>query len=245
MESRPTRVELSAHQGSRRAHSILVWSSRLLVVAGGLALVAFGVVYVRAQLFQRYLQVHFLKDTDVPGASWTLEPSAAWFFSQTSSTAEAPSVTSVVRPSGATPLSAGAPPLPATVGKINIPSVGLEAVVLEGDDARTLRLGVGHIPGTAAPGAPGNVGLAGHRDTFFRPLRKIKVGDEIQFSTKAGTFFYRVTSLRVVPPDAIEVLDSTQRPTLTLVTCYPFYYIGAAPKRFIVHAEMVPVPPRG
>jgi len=245
MESRPTRVELSAHQGSRRAHSILVWSSRLLVVAGGLALAAFGVVYVRAQLFQRYLQVHFLKDIDVPGASWTFEPSASWFFSQTSSTAEALSVTSAVHPGGATLPSAGTPLQPATVGKINIPSVGLEAVVLEGDDARTLRLGVGHIPGTAAPGAPGNVGLAGHRDTFFRPLRKIKVGDEIQFSTKAGTFFYRVTSLRVVPPDAIEVLDSTQRPTLTLVTCYPFYYIGAAPKRFIVHAEMVPVPPRG
>src|SRR3977135_1179160 len=119
MESRPTRVEISAHQGSRRAHSILVWSSRLLVVAGGLALVAFGVVYVRAQLFQRYLQVHFPQDTDVPGASWGLRPVAARFFSQTSRTAEALSVTSVVRPSGATPLSAGAPPLPATVGKIN------------------------------------------------------------------------------------------------------------------------------
>src|SRR3977135_4751817 len=113
MESHSTRVELSAHQGSGRAHLILVWSSRRLVVAGELTLVAFGVVYARAQLFQRYLQVHFLKDTDVPGASWTLEPSAAWFFSQTSSTAEAPSVTRVVRPSGATPLSAGGPTLAA------------------------------------------------------------------------------------------------------------------------------------
>src|SRR5258707_1581365 len=104
MESHSTRVELSVHQGSGRAHLILVWSSRLLVVAGGLALVAFGIVYVRAQLFQRYLQVHFLKDTEVPGASWTLEPSAAWFFSQTSRTAEAPSATSVVRPSATTPM---------------------------------------------------------------------------------------------------------------------------------------------
>jgi sortase A len=245
MESRRTRVELSAHQGSRRAHSILIWCSRLLLVAGGLALAAFGVVYERAQLFQRYLLVHFLKDTDVHGASWTFEPSAAWFFSQSSSTAQALSVTSAVRPSGATLPPAGAPPQPIPVGKINIPSVGLAAVVLEGDDAPTLRLGVGHIPGTAIPGTSGNVGLAGHRDTFFRPLRKIKVGDEIQFSTKAGTFVYRVASLRVVVPDAIEVLDSTKRPTLTLVTCYPFHYIGAAPKRFIVRAEMVPVPPRG
>lgn len=132
---------------------------------------------------------------------------------------------------------------PATVGKIEIPALGLATRVLEGDDARTLRLAVGHIPGTAVPGPSGNVGLAGHRTTFFRSLRKISVGDEIRYSTLAGTFTYRVVSLRVVLPSAIEVLDSTQRPTLTLVTCYPFYSIGAAPKRFIVHAEMVPASP--
>src|SRR5258706_11148405 len=151
MESHSTRVELSVHQGSGRAHLILVWSSRLLVVAGGLALVAFGVVYVRAQLFQRYLQVHFLKDIDVPGASWTFEPSAAWFFSQSSSTAEALSVTSAVHPGGATLPSAGTPLQPATVGKINIPSIGLEAAGLVGADARTLRLGGGPPPATDAP----------------------------------------------------------------------------------------------
>jgi sortase A len=107
-------------------------------------------------------------------------------------------------------------------GQIEIPSVDLAAIVLEGDDERTLRLAVGHIPGTAVPGPSGNVGIAGHPDTFFRPLRKINLGDEIRFSTKAGTFKYRVVSLRVVPPNAIEVLDDTRRPTLTLVTCYPF-----------------------
>jgi sortase A len=112
-------------------------------------------------------------------------------------------------------------------------------MVLEGDDARILRLGVGHIPGTAVPGPSGNVGLAAHNNTFFRPLRKINVGDEIRYSTTAGTFIYRVVSLRVVLPSAIEVLNSTPRPTLTLVTCYPFNSTSPAPKRLIVHAELV------
>jgi LPXTG-site transpeptidase (sortase) family protein len=132
---------------------------------------------------------------------------------------------------------------PATVGRIEIPALGLATRVLEGDDARTLRLAIGHIPGTAVPGPSGNVGLAGHRTTFFRSLRKISVGDEIRYFTSAGTFTYRVVSLRVVLPSAIEVLDSTPRPTLTLVTCYPFHSIGPAPKRFIVHAELVPASP--
>jgi sortase A len=145
------------------------------------------------------------------------------------------------QPNGTTPQAVDMPP--ATVGKIEIPALGLATRVLEGDDARTLRLAVGHIPGTAVPGSSGNVGLAGHRTTFFRSLQKINVGDEIRYSTLAGTFTYRVVSLRVVLPSAIEVLDSTQRPTLTLVTCYPFHSIGAAPMRFIVHAEMVPASP--
>jgi sortase A len=152
-----------------------------------------------------------------------------------------PHVASIDQPNGTTPLPVDMPP--ATVGKIEIPAVGLATIVLEGDDAGILRLGVGHIPGTAVPGPSGNVGLAGHRNTYFHRLRKINVGDEIRFSTMAGTFKYRVVSLRIVLPDAIEVLDHTQLPTLTLVTCYPFYSIGAAPKRFIVHAEMVPASP--
>jgi sortase A len=130
-----------------------------------------------------------------------------------------------------------------TVGTIEIPAVGLATRVLEGSNAPTLRLAVGHIPGTALPGPSGNVGLAGHRDTFFRPLRRIKVGDEIRFTTVAGTFKYRVISLRVVLPDAIEVLNDTALPTLTLVTCYPFDFIGIAPQRLIVHAELVPDQP--
>jgi sortase A len=131
-----------------------------------------------------------------------------------------------------------------TVGMIEIPAVGLATRVLEGSNASTLRLAVGHIPGTALPGTSGNVGLAGHRDTFFRPLRRIKVGDEIRLTTVAGTFKYRVISLRVVLPNAIEVLNATRLPTLTLVTCYPFDFNGTAPQRLIVHAEMLPISQR-
>jgi sortase A len=141
---------------------------------------------------------------------------------------EEPRVASINRSSGTT-----------TVGRIEIPAVGLATRVLEGSNASTLRLAVGHIPGTALPGPSGNVGLAGHRDTFFRSLRRIKVGDEIRLTTSAGTFKYRVISLRVVLPTAIEVLNDTKSPTLTLVTCYPFDFPGAAPQRLIVHAEMV------
>lgn len=141
---------------------------------------------------------------------------------------EQPRAASVSRPSGTT-----------MVGMIEIPAVGLATRVLEGSNASTLRLAVGHIPGTALPGPSGNVGLAGHRNTYFRRLRNINAGDEIRLSTVAGTFKYRVVSLRVVLPNAIEVLNKTQLPTLTLVTCYPFDFIGTAPQRLIVHAEMV------
>src|ERR1700730_324776 len=136
-------------------------------------------------------------------------------------------VARIARTNATTSLTMDVPP--ATVGRIQIPPPGPATTVLEGDDARTLRLAVGHIPGTAVPGPSGNVGLAAHRTTFFRSLQKIKVRDEIRDSTLARSFTYRVVSLRVVLPSAIEVLDSTQRPSLTLVTCYPFHSIGAAP----------------
>jgi LPXTG-site transpeptidase (sortase) family protein len=148
-------------------------------------------------------------------------------------------VTSVHRPNGKTLLRVDIPSRTARVGKIEIPALGLATMVLEGDDAGILRLAVGHIPGTALPGPSGNVGLAGHNNTFFRPLQKINLGDEIRYSTTAGTFTYRVVSLRVVLPSAVEVLNATPQPTLTLVTCYPFNSTSPAPKRFIVHAEMV------
>ena len=125
-----------------------------------------------------------------------------------------------------------------TVGRIEIPRLGISAVVRAGDDASTLRLAVGHIPGTAFPGEPGNVGLAAHRDTFFSKLGRIAPDDEVRVVTQDGTFVYRVERTNVVEPTDVWVLDPTPAPSLTLVTCYPFTFIGSAPQRFIVRAVL-------
>ena len=123
------------------------------------------------------------------------------------------------------------------VGKIEIPRIKLSAMVREGADARTLGRGVGHVPGTALPGDDGNVALAAHRDRHFRGLRNIQLGDEIRVQTTAGIFLYVVDSTRVVPPTEVSVLDPTPEPSITLITCYPFNYIGPAPERFIVRGR--------
>lgn len=126
------------------------------------------------------------------------------------------------------------------IGRIEIPRLLLSAIVVEGIDKTALRRAVEHIPGTALPGQPGNVGLAGHRDTFFRPLKDLRIKDEIQVSTLKGNFKYEVESLRVVEPNNVGVLAPSGENVLTLVTCYPFYYVGPAPKRFVVRARQVP-----
>ena len=125
------------------------------------------------------------------------------------------------------------------VGRLTIPRLKLSVMVREGATESTLRRAVGHIPGTGLPGQLGNVGLAGHRDTFFRPLSKIKKDDSIDVETGGGTYRYVVTGTKIVSPRDVTVLNASAGKTLTLVTCYPFYYIGSAPKRFIVHAVEV------
>lgn len=125
------------------------------------------------------------------------------------------------------------------IGEIEIPRLELRAVILQGDSSQVLRRGVGHLPNTSMPGELGNIGLAGHRDTFFRPLRHIRAGDVIILYSSAGRFRYRVESIRIVSPQDIQVLRSSNRTELTLVTCFPFEYIGAAPNRFIVHASLL------
>lgn len=127
----------------------------------------------------------------------------------------------------------------ALVGRLEIPRVGVSSIVLEGVGSRTLRRGIGHIPGTALPFQNGNVGLAGHRDSFFRALKDIGKNDIVTFTTPEGTFRYQVEWTRIVLPKDTEVLENPGPPALTLVTCYPFYYVGSAPKRFIVRAVRV------
>ena len=122
---------------------------------------------------------------------------------------------------------------------LEIPRLRISTAVLEGDDDFALRLGAGHIPGTPIPGATGNVGIAAHRDSFFRPLAGIEPRDRIRLRTPDGDWEYTVESTRIVRPSNVSVLANTGESELTLVTCYPFRYVGPAPLRFIVHARRI------
>lgn len=125
------------------------------------------------------------------------------------------------------------------VGRLAIPRVELSAVVVTGDDRATLRVAVGHLPDTPLPWDGGNTALAAHRDTFFRPLERVQPGDDIFLETIRGRFHYRVTRRLVVDPEDVQVLNPSTQPMLTLITCYPFRYVGPAPRRFVVQAERV------
>ena len=208
---------LPPHATAPRPRRALRWLERLLLVIGIAFLGYYAYVSAETALYQAY-------ETRELDAILASVPSPA-----TRAAADTPS-----SPAGRnTTLKAGT-----AVGRIEIPRLGVSAVVRAGSDARTLRLAVGHIPGTALPGEPGNVGLAAHRDTFFRRLRDIRPDDEVRIVTRDGTFTYRVAGTQIVEPSDVWVLDPTEEPALTLITCYPFTYIGAAPQRFIVRAHL-------
>jgi sortase A len=203
------------HASRPRRHQRLRWLERLLLVVGLASLGYAGYVVAEAHLYQAYEA----RELEAILASGPAAPPP-----EAATTAAAPR---------------RSPPAPgATVGRLEIPRLGISAVVRAGSDARTLRLAVGHIPGTALPGDGGNIGLAAHRDTFFRRLGEIRPDDQIRFVTPDGTFTYAVEGTRVVEPSEVWVLDATARPALTLVTCYPFRFIGSAPQRFIVRAAL-------
>lgn len=131
----------------------------------------------------------------------------------------------------------------AIVGMLDVPRLELSTPVIQGDDDRTLKRAVGHLPDTPLPWEQGNSAIAGHRDGLFRPLKDVKVGDEVRFRTPREEIRYRVSRTAIVAPDDLSVL-APGRSALTLITCYPFHYVGTAPKRFIVHAErLASVPP--
>lgn len=189
---------------------------RLLLIVGFVCLGYYGYVSAEAALYQAYetRELNAILASAPPRADVALSPDP------------------LARPRVP-------PPVPgSTMGRIDIPRLGVSAVLRAGSDARTLRLAVGHIPGTALPGEVGNIGLAAHRDTFFRRLGKIRSGDSVHLVTPAGTFTYRVDGTQIVEPHDTWVLNSTETPELTLVTCYPFRYIGSAPQRFIVRARL-------
>lgn len=124
------------------------------------------------------------------------------------------------------------------LGVMRIPKVKIEAPILEGTDDLTLNRGVGHIAGTPGLGENGNVGLAGHRDGFFRGLKDIQVGDTIQVETRSANLTYVIDGVTIVDPSDVSVLQPRTHASLTLVTCYPFYFVGSAPSRFIVQASL-------
>jgi sortase A len=214
----PTRIAL-----------ILRWSQYFFFVVGALALSYCATVLLERWLFQAYQTWRFERASkDAQTSARTVQQPAS---SPLSAQAEADYARAV---SFGIDGLAGSP-----LGRIEISSIGLAAMIMEGIDGRTLRHAVGHIPGTPLPGQPGNVALAGHRDTFFRRLRNIHKDDEITLTTLHGSYRYRVDSTQVVEPQDTEVLDNSVDDILTLVTCYPFYFVGPAPKRFIVRAHKV------
>jgi len=144
-----------------------------------------------------------------------------------------------VAPRIAEPPSEGSP-----IGRLQIPRLGLRVIVVQGDSPQILKRAVGHLPDTMLPGEDGNMALAGHRDTFFRPLRGVRPGDLITFETPSSAFEYQVEWTHVVPPTSIEVLRSSGARELTLITCFPFDFVGSAPNRFVVRARQVSEAPR-
>jgi sortase A len=207
-------VKMTMRNTSRFAVGLLAWAERLLLISGALVLGWCALIIVEQHIAQY-----------VAHESLVTMPRV-----------EAPAERAGI---GASAVRRLPPPTGTALADLSIPRVHLSAVVLHGSDARTLRLGVGHIENTAFPGEPGNVAIAGHRDSFFRPLRNIQIGDEVLLDTPRGRVRYRVSSFRVVSPTDVSVLKPTTDSTLTLVTCYPFWVLGHAPDRFIVRAVRV------
>jgi len=207
---------------SRRIHlrCILTWLERALWTAGCCALGYYVFASIDASLKQRQLAQSFEESRTHVGV-----PAQATLNNSTADLQKAPTQ------SGSR-----------LVGRLEIPNLNLSSVILEGVGSQTLRVGLGHVPGTSMPGQPGNVVIAGHRDTFFRPLRKMKICDELSIDTTTHTYYYQVRSVEIVDPHNVNALRFHNRDELTLITCYPFSYIGPAPKRFVVHAEPVLAP---
>ena len=213
--------------------------ARLVQLTGVLLLIYCAFVIVRGQMFQAEARRDFVRSLQQAQAAAGLPIPPA---RPLSTPLPAPPPVNGAQPNVSNvPQSRQAPLAGSVVGWLKIPRIQLSAIVVEGDDAHALELGAGHVPGTAEPWDSGNVVIAAHRDSFFRPLRKIAKDDQILLTTRDGSYQYVVDSIRITSPDDVAVLRDHGAPELTLITCYPFYYIGAAPDRFIVHAQRLPV----
>ena len=222
---------------SRRRRLPLVGLEYFFLVAGLIAVNVYIWVNTSSVLNQAYQDWAF--DQTLRG----LTPSVGGFVADEFARLTTREKTAAPAPTAAPPVTPSPSEKPpahsAVLGRLEIPRLRVKAMVREGADEGTLRSAVGHIPGTALPGRVGNVALAGHRDTFFRGLRNVQKNDAIELETGNGTYRYVVQSTKIVSPRDVDVLAASGGETLTLVTCYPFYYIGSAPKRFIVKATQV------
>jgi sortase A len=211
---------LPPHASPARPRHGLRLIERLLLLIGIVCLGYYGYVISETALYQAYEA----RELDAILASAPATPARA--------------DASALRRSETTVILRARPAAGSALGLLQIPRLEVSAIVRAGSDSRTLRLAIGHIGGTALPGEPGNMGLAAHRDTFFRRLGEIRPNDQVRLVTAEGTFDYRVEGTRIVEPRDTWVLGPTEGSVLTLVTCYPFRYVGSAPQRFVVRARL-------
>jgi sortase A len=239
------RARLTWHEGPARngragrvGLRALEWT---FLLVGLLAVDCFVWVNTSSVLYQAYEDWSFDQSLRglTPSLTGFVRDEAHWLLSRGRVNSESAEAPKPAPPPTSQPQVVAPPGPQSVIGRLEIPRLKLAVMVREGADESTLSRAVGHIPGTALPGNVGNVGLAGHRDTFFRALRNIQADDTIEMQTTAGTYRYVVKSTRIVTPRDVSVLEASGGETLTLVTCYPFYYVGSAPKRFIVHAALL------
>lgn len=199
-------------RGDARAQ-LLAWASRGLIALGIICLAYYSVASVHTWRYQRAAKSRVEQMVSI----------------------ERPPASRVVAPDTSKPLKTGE-----LIGRVDIPRLKLSAAVAEGEDDKTLAKAVGHLSDTPLPWQRrGNVALAAHRDGLFRKLEKIRIGDDVHLVTTRGDYHYQVKKTHIVEPDDVWVIAPTATPTITLITCYPFSFVGNAPHRFIVQAELV------
>ncbi len=197
----------------------------VLLTVGSIFLLGAIVFYLEGYVFQVYGS-HKLRSLAKESSGSLSSASPASRSSSTSSSG-----------SGATPSNSSQPHMHDVLGRLEIPRLNISAVIVEGSDDESLKLGPGHVPGTALPGEQGNVAIAGHRNTHFLPLKEVQSGDKISVTSPRGNMEYAVQYVEIVSADDVDAINPTDDSELTLITCYPFFYVGSAPERFIVHAK--------